>query len=48
MVAVDTLKPYRELDLGMLEPGKQTWKAPYRSDWAVAVGRFSGSGRRGP
>ena len=39
-VAVDTRKPYDELDLGKLAPAPQTWTAPYRSDWAVAVGEF--------
>jgi hypothetical protein len=34
-VAVDTKKPYAEIDLGMLE--SQTWKAPYSSDWAIAA-----------
>ena len=41
-VAVDTKKPYAEIDIGALEPAKQTWKAPYRSDWAIAVGDFAG------
>ncbi len=40
-VAVDTRKPYRERVIGMLTPGKHTWTAPHRSDWAVAVGDFS-------
>ena len=26
--------------LGRLEPGKRTWTAPYRSDWAIAVGAY--------
>ncbi|KKN08717.1 hypothetical protein LCGC14_1053840, partial [marine sediment metagenome] len=39
-VAVDALKPYREIDLGELRPENQTWKAPQKSDWAVAVGEF--------
>ena len=41
-VAVDTLKPYKEIDLGRLKPTDQTWKAPYASDWALAVGTFAG------
>ena len=41
-VAVDALKPYKEIDLGTLEAAEQTWKAPHKSDWAVAVGRFGG------
>jgi hypothetical protein len=39
-VAVDTRKPYREIDLERLQPSAQTWKAPYPSDWAIAVGLF--------
>ena len=39
-VAVDTLKPYKEIPLGSLKPEDQTWKAPYKSDWAVAVGEY--------
>jgi hypothetical protein len=39
-VAVDTQKAYEEIDLGVLAPGKHKWKAPYRSDWAIAVGVF--------
>ena len=39
-VAVDALKPYGELDLGRLPPKKQTWQAPYKSDWAIAVGEW--------
>ncbi len=39
-VAVDTRKPYAELDVGQLEPSQQTWIAPYQSDWAIAVGHF--------
>jgi hypothetical protein len=37
-VAVDAKKPYREIDLGALKPEEQTWRAPYNSDWAIAVG----------
>jgi len=41
-VAVDTRKAYREIDLADLFPGpEQRFRAPNRSDWAVAVeGRF--------
>lgn len=39
-VAVDTQKAYEEIDLGNLDPKQQTWKAPYKSTWAIAVGRF--------
>ena len=37
-VAVDAKKPYEELPLGTLTPGSHQFEAPYRSDWAVAVG----------
>lgn len=37
-VAIDTKLPYREIDLGMLQPLQESWDAPYISDWAVAVG----------
>jgi hypothetical protein len=40
-VAVDTAKAYREIDIGPLSPGKHTWKAPHKSDWAIAVGTFA-------
>jgi hypothetical protein len=39
-VAVDTRRPYEEIDLGALPPREQTWQAPNRSDWAIAVGEF--------
>lgn len=39
-VAVDAKKVYAAIDFGQLEPKKQTWVAPYRSDWAIAVGQF--------
>jgi len=39
-VAVDTTREYREIDLGTLTPGKHTWKAPRKGDWAIAVGTF--------
>ena len=39
-VAVDAKKPYEEVELGALAPEAQAWEAPYRSDWAVAVGDF--------
>lgn len=38
--AVDTRKAYKEISLGNLPAKKQTFKAPYKSDWAVAVGAF--------
>lgn len=37
-IAVDAMKKYHEIQIGPLNPGKNTWKAPYKSDWAVAVG----------
>jgi hypothetical protein len=43
-VAVDTRKAYKEIDLGTLRPREHTWEAPYRSDWALAVGESKGSG----
>jgi hypothetical protein len=36
-VAVDTKKPYAEIGIGTLKSESQTWKAPYQSDWAIAV-----------
>jgi hypothetical protein len=39
-VAVDTRKPYREIELGNLDARRHEWKAPYKSDWAIAVGDF--------
>ena len=39
-VAVDTLRPYQELPLGRLTATETNWRAPYRSDWAIAVGVF--------
>ena len=37
VVAVDTKKQYSEIDLGQREAGDFTFKAPYGSDWAIAV-----------
>ncbi len=39
-VAVDTRRPYAEIPIGTLDPGDHLWRAPHRSDWAVAVGTF--------
>lgn len=39
-VAVDAKKAYEEINIGPVAPGAHTWEAPYRSDWAVAVGAF--------
>lgn len=38
VVAVDTQKTYREIDLGVLKAGKHRIKLPVASDWAIAVG----------
>jgi len=43
-VAVDTAKAYREIEVGTLSPGKHTWEAPHKSDWALAVGAFADGG----
>ena len=40
-IAVDTMKPYGELDLGTLKVENQVWSAPYKSDWAIAIGDFA-------
>ena len=37
-VAVDACQPYAELGLGTLAPKVHTWRAPHKSDWAIAVG----------
>jgi len=37
-LAVDARKIYEELDLGVLDPVRHVWQAPYPSDWAIAVG----------
>lgn len=42
-VAVDAKLPYAEIPLGTLNPALQTWNAPYESDWAIAVGDFTGN-----
>lgn len=39
-VAVDTKAHYKEIDLGVLVPGKHDWKTPYASDWAIAIGVY--------
>ena len=40
-LAVDTRKPYEEIDLDKMSPEDQTWQTPYESDWAVAIGNFN-------
>lgn len=39
-VAVDTKKEYKEIKIGPLSPKNHVWKAPYKSDWAIAVGNY--------
>jgi hypothetical protein len=39
-IVVDTKKEYQEINLGFLVATPQTWVAPYKSDWAIAVGQF--------
>lgn len=40
VVAVDAKGAYQEIDGRTLAPGLHTWRAPHRSDWAIAIGRF--------
>ena len=40
-IAVDTKKSYEEINLGRIDAVKQTWTAPYISDWAIAVRSFA-------
>lgn len=42
VVAVDTKRDYAEIAVGNFSAQEMTWTAPYRSDWALAVGRFDG------
>jgi hypothetical protein len=39
LVAVDTKQPYKEI-IVPIKKGDKFWKAPYTSDWAIAVGNF--------
>ncbi|MDP6448436.1 MAG: hypothetical protein QF805_31900, partial [Pirellulaceae bacterium] len=39
-IAVDTRRVFQPIDLRKLSPGEQTWTAPHKSDWAIAVGDF--------
>ena len=39
-VAVDANKAYQEIELGEIKTQGNTWKAPYPSDWALALGDF--------
>ena len=45
-IAVDAKKAYQEIDVGSLNPQDQTWIAPYKSDWAIAVGAFGNAARQ--
>ncbi|TDI85379.1 MAG: hypothetical protein E2O79_01785 [Caldithrix sp.] len=37
VIALDTRKKYKEIELGMKETGNYVFNAPYISDWAIAV-----------
>ncbi len=39
-IAVDAKKEYAEIEIGELDVSIHTWNAPYKSDWAIAVGDF--------
>lgn len=39
-IAVDTKKAYQEIKIRDLSTEDSSWKAPYKSDWAIAVGKF--------
>lgn len=39
-IAVDTRKKYQEINIGPISAKEHSWKAPYLSDWAIAVGKF--------
>jgi len=38
-IAVDTLKPYQEIDLGRIAKDIYNFKAPYKSDWAIYLSK---------
>jgi len=42
-IAVDTKRQYNEIEIGTVGSKEHIWKAPYRSDWAIAVGDFGDS-----
>lgn len=42
-VAVDLKQAYAEIDLGVLSASSQTLTLPHSSDWAIAVGSYSGT-----
>lgn len=39
-VAVDCKSEYKEIDLDNFAPVEDVWKAPYESDWAIAIGQY--------
>ncbi len=39
-IAVDTKKEYQEIEIGSINPGIFNWQAPYKSDWAIAIGNY--------
>ena len=39
-IAVDTKKEYVEINIGTFEMKRYNWRAPYCSDWAIAVQSF--------
>jgi hypothetical protein len=39
-IAVDTKKEYKEIPIDPAADKRVFWRAPYRSDWAIAVGDF--------
>jgi len=41
-IAIDTKKAYSEINVGTLNSSNSSWQAPYKSDWAIAVGKFKG------
>jgi hypothetical protein len=41
VVAIDTKKSYIEIDLGLVSAKDWEWQAPHRSNWAIAIGKFS-------
>jgi len=45
VIAVDTKSQYVDIDLGIKAANSYTWTPPYQSDWALAVGEFTGTTR---
>jgi hypothetical protein len=46
-IAVDTKRQYKEIKIAALSAKEHVWKAPYRSDWAIAVGDVGFALKRG-